>query len=232
MKLTSKLIRGMVGFFLLASATAVAQEYRYEIGGMAGASMYMGDLNQSSFSQGWNPSAGVIFRNNLNFRWAIKTDLFFGKVAGSTKNTDNVFPVRSDASFSRYLFELGGQIEFNFLPYSDKFAYLNTSKISPYILTGLGLTVAPGKNQTFASVNLPLGVGVKYKLRNRVNLGMEYTIHRLFSDALDTPDKNGFNLNNPYSVKNGLFKNKDWYNMLFFSITWEFGLRDGRCAAN
>ncbi|MDR1436578.1 MAG: DUF6089 family protein, partial [Candidatus Symbiothrix sp.] len=123
-------------------------------------------------------------------------------------------------------------IEFNFLPYSDKFAYLNTSKISPYILTGGGLMVAPGKNQTFVSLDLPIGIGVKYKLKNRVNIAVEYSVHKLFGDGLDTPDKNGFNLDNPYGVKNGLFKNKDWYNTLFFSITWEFGLRDGRCTTD
>jgi hypothetical protein len=229
MKLASKL---MIIFFLYFCSTAVAQEYRYEIGGMAGMSMYMGDVNQSSFFQEWNPSIGVIFRDNLNFRWATKGNLLFGKLSGDTKNTDNVFPIHSDASFSRYFFEMGAQIEFNFLPYSDKFAYLNTSKISPYILFGGGLTVAPGKNQTFISMNIPIGMGIKYKLRNRVNLGLEYSVHKLFGDGLDTPDKNGFILNNPYKVNNGLFKNKDWYNTLFFSITWEFGLRDKRCTTD
>jgi hypothetical protein len=229
MKLASKLA---IVFSLFFCSTAVAQEYRHEIGGMGGMSMYMGDVNQNSFFQGWNLSAGFIFRENLNFRWALKGTLLFGKVTGDTKNTDNVFLVHSDASFSRYFFDLGGQVEFNFLPYSDKFAYLHTSKISPYLLVGAGLTAAPGENQTFVSMNIPLGAGVKYKLRNRINIGIEYSVHKLFGDGLDTPDKNGFNLDNPYKVKNGLFKNKDWYNTLFLSITWEFGLRDERCTTD
>ncbi|MDR2058209.1 MAG: DUF6089 family protein [Dysgonamonadaceae bacterium] len=229
MKLTSKLI---VLFYLFICSTAVAQEYRYEIGGAAGASMYMGDANQSAFFQGWNPAAGVIFRNNLNFRWALKGDLLFGKVSGDTKNVKNVFPNQEKASFSRYFFELGGQMEFNFLPYSDKFAYLNTSKISPYILLGGGFTLAPGENQTCFTINIPMGIGVKYKIRNRLNLGLEYAVHKLFSDAFDAPDKRIFNLDNPYQINNGLFKNKDWYNTLLFSITWEFGIRDERCATN
>jgi opacity protein-like surface antigen len=223
------LIAGMLACW---GATAVAQEYRYEIGGMAGMSMYMGDANENSLFKGWNPAAGLIFRNNLNFRWALKADLFMGKVTGDTKNVENVFPGHAQTSFSRSFFELGGQMEFNFLPYSDKFAYLNTSKISPYMLAGLGVTVAPGKNQTFFGINFPLGVGVKYKIRNRLNLGVEYTVHKLFNDSFDAPDSEGFNLNNPYHVQNGLFKNRDWYNTLLFSITWEFGLRDGRCITN
>jgi hypothetical protein len=217
----------------MKGAIAIAQEYKYEIGGMGGMSMYMGDANPSSLFQGWNPAGGLIFRSNVNFRWAMKADLLMGRISGNTKNTDNVFPSHAQISFNRVFFELGGHIEFNFLPYSDKFAYLNTSKISPYLLTGMGVTFAPGKNQTFLGMNFPLGIGVKYKLRNKLNLGMEYTVHKLFSDAFDAPDiNNGFNLDNPYHVRNGLLKNRDWYNTLLFSITWEFGLMDGRCTTN
>jgi opacity protein-like surface antigen len=237
MRLASKHIKIKYRIFVIIlltvkSATAVAQEYRYEMGGMAGMSMYLGDANPGGLFNGWNPAAGLIFRNNLNFRWAVKADLFMGKVTGNTRNQENVFPDHAQASFSRNFIELGGQMEFNFLSYSDKYAYLNTSKISPYILTGLGLTLAPGKKETFFGINFPLGVGVKYKIANRLNLGLEYTVHKLFSDSFDAPDAGGFNLDNPYQVKNGLFKNKDWYNTFLFSVTWEFGLRDGRCTTD
>lgn len=208
--------------------TAVAQEYKYEIGGMAGLSIYTGDANQNLL-QGFNPAGGLVFRRNFNFRWALKTDLMIGKITGDTKNMDNVFPYNGEASFSRSFFELGGQIEFNFLPYSDKFAYLNTSKIAPYLLTGLGITVAPGKSRTFGSVHLPLGVGVKYKIRNRINLGLEYTVHKLLSDSFDAPEKEGFSLDNPYGIQSGLFKNKDGYNTLMFSVTWDFGPNNRKC---
>jgi len=219
------LVLMLVGFI---GVTAVAQEYKYEIGGMAGLSMYMGDANQSDLLRGFNPAGGLVFRRNFNFRWALKTDLLVGSITGDTKNTDNVFPNQGEASFSRFFSRLGGQIEFNFLPYSDKFAYLNTSRIAPYLLTGLGVTVATG-NRTFGSVHLPLGFGVKYKIRNRINLGVEYAVHKLFSDSFDAPDKEGFSLDNPYKIKSGSFKNKDWYNTLMFSVTWDFGPNDRKC---
>jgi hypothetical protein len=214
----------------LTCTTAVAQEYKYEIGGMAGLSMYMGDANQTALLKGFNPAGGAVFRRNFNFRWALKTDLMVGRITGDTKNTDNVFFNNGAASFSRSFFELGGQMEFNFLPYSDKFAYLNTSRIAPYLLAGLGITVAPGKSQTFGNINLPLGLGVKYKIRNRINLGLEYAVHKLFGDGFDAPDKSGFNLDNPYRIQSGLFKNKDWYNTLMFSVTWDFGPNDRKCS--
>jgi hypothetical protein len=152
-----------------------------------------------------------------------------GKVTGNTKNTSNVFPNNGETSFKRNFFKLGGQVEFNFLPYSDKFAYLYTSRIAPYLLTGLGVIVAPGKNRTFAGLYFPLGLGVKYKIRNRINLGVEYTVNKMFRDSFDAPDKEGFNLDNPYRIKSGLFKNKDWCNTLMFSVTWDFGPNDRKC---
>ena len=212
-----------------ACTTAVAQEYKYEVGGMAGLSMYLGDANQSNLLQGFNPAGGVVFRRNFNFRWALKTDLMLGRVTGDTRNSDNMFPDNGEASFARSFLKLGGQIEFNFLPYSDKFAYLNTSKLAPYLLTGLGVTVAPGGSQTFASVHFPLGLGVKYKIRNRVNLGLQYSVHKLFGDSFDAPDNEGFNLDNPYNIQSGFLKNKDWYNTLMFSVTWDFGPNDRKC---
>jgi len=205
--------------------TAVAQEYKYEIGGMAGLSMYMGDVNQTALLRGFNPAFGAVFRRNFNFRWALETDLMAGRITGNTKNTDNVFPNQGEVAFSRSFFEAGGHIEFNFLPYSDKFAYLNTSRIAPYMLTGLGVTIASG----FGSVNFPLGLGVKYKVKNRINLILEYTVHKLFNDSFDAPDKTGFNLDNPYNIQSGIFKNKDWYNTLMFSVTWDFGPNDRKC---
>jgi len=215
--------------FCFTCTTAVAQEYKYEIGGMAGLSMYLGDANQSALLRGFNPSGGLVFRRNFNFRWALKAGLMAGRISGDTKNTDNVFPYHGEASFARSFFDLGGQFEFNFLPYSDKFAYLNTSKIAPYLLAGLGIAVAPGKNRTSNSVYLPLGLGIKYKIRNRINLGLEYAVHKLFSDSFDAPDTEGFNLDNPYKIESGLFKNKDWYNTLMFSVTWDFGPNDRKC---
>ena len=208
--------------------SADAQEYKYEIGGMAGMSMYMGDANKTAFFQGWNPSGGAVFRKNMNFRWAMKADLLMGKVSGDTRNRENVFPDNAASSFDRTFYELGGQFEFNFLPYSDKFAYLNTSRISPYVFSGLGLTFAPG-DKTFFSLNIPIGVGVKYKVKNRINLGIEYSFRKLFSDGFDSPNKDGFNLSDPYGLKSGLLKNKDWYSVFLFSVTWDFGPNDKDC---
>jgi len=208
--------------------TAVAQEYKYEIGGGLGMSSYMGDANKNNPLLGLHPSFGAIFRKNVNLRWAMKANLLMGGVSGNTGNFDNVYFGNASVKFNRTFFELGGQMEFNFLPYSDKFAYLNTSRIAPYVMAGLGFTLASG-NETFFGLNLPVGLGVKYKVRNRINLGLEYSVRKLFNDGFDAPDKSGFNLDNPYGLNGGMLKNRDWYTVLMFSVTWDFGPNDRKC---
>lgn len=195
---------------------------------MAGGTFYMGDVNKNTLFKGMNPALGAVFRYNPNFRWAVKGNLMWGQVSGSTDGLKNVFPDQAQGSFSRSLIELGGQMEFNFFPYSDKFAYVNAKRFTPYVFLGLGLTVAPG-NKTFAGPNIPLGVGVKYKIKNRINLGCEFSFRKLFGDGLDVTDGNNAFLDNPYQIKGSFLKNKDWYSFLLLSVTWDFGPRNRPC---
>lgn len=202
-----------------------AQEYKYEIGGMAGGTFYMGDANKNTAFKGMNPALGAVFRYNINFRWALKANLMWGQVSGNTEGMANVFPDNAQTSFNRSIVELGGQGEFNFFPYSDKFDYEGAKRFSPYILIGIGMTVAPGGGSTFASVNIPLGVGLKYKIKSRLNLGCEFSFRKLFGDGLEGKEM----LEDPYGIQSSTFKNKDWYSFLLLSVTWDFGSRCRTC---
>ena len=195
--MTSTFFQRLLIIILLAGTipTLWAQEYKYEIGGMAGGAFYMGDANKNTIFKGMNPAVGAVFRYNINFRWALKANL------------------------------MGGQAEFNFFPYSDKFDYAGAKRFSPYVLVGIGLTVAPGGGKTFASPNIPLGVGMKYKIKNRLNLGCEFSFRKLFGDGLEGKDM----LDDPYGVKGSALKNKDWYSFLLLSVTWDFGPRCRTC---
>lgn len=212
---------------ILFAGKAIAQEYKYEIGGFLGTSSYMGDANKTTIFKKPGPAIGGIFRKNINFRWAWKANLAIGKVSGNTQSSGDVFPNEGEASFSRTFVELGGQIEFNFFNYSDKFGYLETRRFSPYLFTGLGTTIAAGSNSNIC-MNIPLGMGVKYKLKNRLNLGFEFSMRKLFTDSFDTMNQNSLSLDNPYGIESSALKNKDWYSLTMVTLTWDFGLRNDR----
>lgn len=214
---------------ILLPKNLFSQEYAHELGIIGGMSSYMGDANKTKLFLNPGATIGGIYRYNVNFHWAIKGDLIAGLLSGSTADAQNVFPSNMNVSFDRTFVELGSQIEFNFFPYSDKYGYLGTKPYTPYLFTGAGITVATG-DQLFFNANVPIGIGFKYKLRNRLNLGLEFSMRKLFGDNLDAPDKNqDFSLDAPFGIKSSVLKNQDWYSLTILFITWEFSLKDDPC---
>ncbi|MDY9917746.1 MAG: DUF6089 family protein [Proteiniphilum sp.] len=219
-------------FIMIPTADIRAQEYKYEIGGAAGTSFYMGDANKTQFYLHPGLSGGFLFRYNPNFLWSIKTGIFIANVSGKSDDSGNAFPYAQQASFQRTLAELGTQVEFNFFPYSDKYAYLGTRPYTPYLFTGAGVTYAEG-NKKFIGANIPVGMGFKYKLKNRMNIGIEFSMRKLFGDDFDVTEKTtGWNLDNPFSIEGSFLKNKDWYSFTMIFLTWEFSMREDPCHGN
>lgn len=213
---------------MVSAQTKDNDDYRFEIGGMVGGAFYMGDVNKNTIFKGMNPAIGGVFRYTPNLRWALKTNLIWARISGSTEGLDNVFPGNAQASFSRSLIDLDGQIEFNFMPYSDRYVYLNAKRLAPYAFLGIGMTMAIG-GQTATAFNLPIGVGLKYKLTSRLNLGCEFSVRKVFSDKLDVTDDGNAILEDPYGITSSFLKNKDWYSFLTVSITWSFGPKCQPC---
>lgn len=208
---------------------SVAQEYKYEFGAALGPTFYLGDANKTKFFQKPGIGGGIFYRQNINFHWAVKGSLLGGTISGNSADNGYIFPHGNQASFSRFFVDLGGQIEFNFFPYSDKFSYVNAKPYTPYIFTGVGGTFATG-NKLFLNVNVPIGIGFKYKLRNRLNVGAEFSLRKLFGDDFDVTEKDAeWSLNAPYGIKSNFLKNQDWYSVTMLYITWDFGLRHDPC---
>ena len=222
-----------MGILMMISTVSIrAQEYKYEIGGAVGTSFYMGDANRTKFYLHPGMAGGILFRYNLNFHWGIRTGMFMGNVSGNSIDSGNRFPFEQQASFHRTLAELGTQVEFNFFPYSDKYAYLGTKPYTPYLFTGAGITYATGDHH-FIGANVPFGMGFKYKLKNRMNIGIEFSVRKLFKDDFDVTQKvPGWNLDSPYGIKSSIFKNQDWYSFTIIFLTWEFGTREDPCHGN
>ncbi|NDV68655.1 DUF6089 family protein [Dysgonomonas sp. 25] len=227
-KSTSVVILLLLILSLLSSAKLSAQDYKYEIGGMAGTSFYMGDANKGQLYKDASLAGGIIFRYNQDFRWSVRGNLAVGHITGDTNKSGDAFPNNSQVRFSRNFYELGGQVEFNFFNFSNKYNYLDTKPLTPYVFVGIGCTYASGE-KTFTGVNVPIGIGLKYKLRDRVNIGFEFSLRKLFGDDFDVTSKNGFNLNDPYQTNDSWIKNKDWYSLTMFSVTWDFGARCKPC---
>ena len=124
--------------------------------------------------------------------------------------------------FDNSLVDLSATYEYNFWPYGTGREYRGAKPLTPFISIGLGATYAKADKNVFTA-NLPVGVGVKYKLADRINLGVEWSIHFSMSDHLDgMPD--------PYSIKSsGMFKNTDCYSALQATISYSFMAKCRTC---
>ena len=118
--------------------------------------------------------------------------------------------------FSNSLTDLCLTYEYNFWPYGTGLEYRGAKRLTPFIALGLGVTYVKPEEGSVFTANLPLGVGVKYKLGKRINLGVEWTMHFTLSDKLD-------GVADPYTIKSsGLFKNTDCYSALKLTLTYSF----------
>ena len=226
------LVRGFViGALMLCLAGGVRAEgleYRYELGAMVGMSSYYGDANYHIPFKNINPMGGVLWRYNINPRMAVKTNLAVAGISGNTADADNRFP-GGDVSFSRLLYELGGQFEYNFLAYGDGVGYKNTHRLAPYVFAGIGLTYAPKPARHVFAANLPIGLGVKFKVIERLNVGCELSFRFTHSDNLDVTDKTAPILNDPYGIQSGFLKNKDSYSFLSIFVTYDLSPKYRKC---
>ncbi|MGM9804551.1 MAG: DUF6089 family protein [Muribaculaceae bacterium] len=216
-------MRKMMAILLLMwlAAAVNAQEYRFEAGGALGMSGYLGDANNGNMWKKPGYVAGGVFRYIINSRMAIKANLLTASLSGNSADIENVYPDGAVYDFSSQIYDLGAQFEFNFLNFGIGSRYLKLKRISPYLTMGMGLTMATGDGDAF-TLNIPLGVGVKYKIKERLNVALEFTMRKSFSDKLDgLTDING--------ISSGFAKNTDWYSVTMVTLTYEFSKRCRTC---
>jgi hypothetical protein len=186
---------------------AIVQEGEFGIG--LGAAHYFGDLNTRAHLDRPKLAAGLFFRKNFGNYIALRVAGTYARLGYSdVYNTQSVFMQRRNLSFNTNIWELGLQGDFNFYkfmpgdpdfrftPYVtfgvsafnyDPFAYLNGQK---YFLRPLG---TEGQNDTSMhrkpynsmALAIPFGVGLKYALNERINVGFEVVYRFTNTDYLD-----------------------------------------------
>jgi hypothetical protein len=231
MKMAVGVRRVVLGAMMLCFAAVVRAdglEYRYEVGAMAGGCSYYGDANYASPLNNLGIMGGALFRYNINPRMAVKADFAVARISGTTVGGDNSFP-GGNTDFARTLYELGAQYECHFFAYGDGTGYKQSRRLAPYFLAGLGLTYAPAPAKHVFTPNVPVGIGLKWKVAPRLNLGCEFSYRFTFSDKLDVVSKEGVVLDDPYGIDSGLMKNKDGYSFLSVFLTYDLSPKYRKC---
>ena len=190
----------------------VVQEGEFGIG--VGAGHYFGDLNTRAKLNRPKIAAGIFFRKNFGNYVAARIAASFAQLGYSdVYNTQNEFMHERNLSFNTNVWELSlrgdfnffrflpGDPEFSFTPYVtlgvgvfsyDPYAYLQGKKyyLRPLGTEGQGSSLYPNRKPYGSmAVSIPVGVGVKYAINARYNIGFEI-IHRFTTtDYLDDVSK-------------------------------------------
>ncbi|MDD6437136.1 MAG: DUF6089 family protein [Prevotella sp.] len=199
-------------------------EYRMEFGAGVGMVSYEGDFN-GNITHNMQPMASLLWRYNFNPYTGLKVSGSYGKLKGSSADVDTYYPdyQNSPYEFNNTLVDVSTVFEYNFWPYGTGRDYRGARRLTPFVAGGLGVTYVTGGGNNVFTANVPLGVGVKYKVGARLNVGLEWTAHFSLSDKLD-------GVKDPYYVKSsGLFKNTDCYTALQLTLTYSFMAKCRTC---
>jgi hypothetical protein len=181
-----------------------------EFGISAGAAHYFGDLNTRARLNRPKPALGLFFRKQFGNYVALRVAGHYAQLGYSDKyNTQNEYELRRNLSFNTNIFEFTLQGDFNFFkfvpadpdyrftPYLtfgagifnyDPYAYLNGKKyfLRPLGTEGQGSAAYPNrKPYSTMALCFPIGVGVKYALNDRMNLGFEVVYRMTTTDYID-----------------------------------------------
>ena len=192
-------------------------EYLMEIGGGVGFLGYLGDYN-NVLTRDLQPMATLLVRRNLNPYMGLRLAASFGKLKGDERDVKTVYPSTgvTPYSFSRTLTDVSLTYEYNFWPYGTGHDYYGAKRLTPFVFLGLGGTYAGGDGSSVFTANVPIGLGLKYKVGQRMNVGVEWAMHFSMSDKLD-------GRNDPYGItSSGMFKNTDCYSVLQLTRSYSF----------
>src|SRR5450432_172528 len=209
-------LAGMAFFcFLFPAESQPDKSYVYqgEFGISAVASQYFGDLNPNYHFNTPKPVIGIYFRKQVSDYIAVRVAAHFAQIGYSDiYNTQNEFDLRRNLSFNSNIWELGIQGDFNFFrfipgdgdhrgtPYLtfgigmlsfDPYAYLDGQK---YYLREMG---TEGQNVGYQgrkpynniAAYIPLGIGYKYNINPKMNIGFEVVYRFTTTDYLDDVSK-------------------------------------------
>jgi Domain of unknown function (DUF6089) len=199
----------MTPLFLLLLSPDIKAQY-LEAGVFVGSANYKGDLAPTIELSEYRPAYGVSLRYNFTRYLSLKTNLIMAQVSGSDANLQDPRARERNLSFRSDVSEISVQGEFSPLGFD-----ILAGKISsPYIFAGVGgflfnpqaaikgiwYDLQPlgtegqgmtGYNTRYKrfSGNMPVGIGLRFSLNRRVNLGFEFGMRYTFTDYLDDVSK-------------------------------------------
>lgn len=261
----------MISLMLLGSS-AFSQLH---VGVFGGLSAYQGDLTDKIFpKKTTNGAIGISLNYELTEQIMLRGQFLYTIIGGADRFSDDSALIRRNLSFETSLVEFSAMGEYYFMNLYDRkfspylFAGLAVYHYNPYAFNGTttkvflqplstegqGLTGYSGKPYSLTQFAIPFGGGIKYAFSEKLRLGLEFGLRKLFTDYLDDVSTNyadpadllaargqtavdlsyrgdevpGGDPNYPVKgAQRGGADSKDWYYTFGLHLTYRFGSGDG-----
>ena len=194
----------LIPLFVLMTLSAFGQQTKH-IGATLGLSTYQGDLVQKNFSlKGAGLLGGVFFKDYATPKVGLRGAINFGTFSGDDDNFDEDLNGRQ-FSFKSNFIEFQGGIEFAPLAKNSYSSGVFQGGLTPFVSLGFSYVIVnsspnaegrimlvPGDNNpTKGRFMLPVGLGLRYYLSERITLSGQFDTYFLSGDYLDGISKSG-----------------------------------------
>ena len=235
-KLSTQMRKFFIVLIVVFTATFAQSQSKWDLGLQLGGMGYQGDLNPNPYMD-FNTlqfGYGAFLRRNFNQNLGLRLNYAGGKVKGDDLNWSDERKARG-YNFSNSINELGLLLEWDILGhrrYREDGTFRKV--LSPYLFGGVagaftgeakvnyndpafpnrpnmaGEEVDIKADKPTASLAVPFGLGLRYDLNERWNLGAEFGLRPVFQDYLDGVSESGDAAND------------DWYSFANLTLTYRF----------
>ena len=204
----------LLALLLIASITVTAQGQRNEyvqkgeFGITLGAAHYFGDLNTRVGLNRPKPAFGAFFRKQFGNYVGVRLSAHYAQLGYSDTYSKNEYQQTRNLSFNTNIWEIALQGDFNFFKFIPDDPYY---AFTPYITLGVGVftydpyALANGEKEYLRPLGtegqligyngrkpystlalcIPLGVGLKYNISEKINFSIEVAHRFTMTDYLD-----------------------------------------------
>jgi hypothetical protein len=209
---------------LMLATGMVSKAQIYEVGAFLGGSNLISDVGSDNYIDPNRLAVGVLVKWNRSPRYSYRGSFMYSRVAANDKDSDNSRRRQRGFAFKNTIKEASVGMEFNFFEFDlHEYGFTHT----PYVYLGLSFFqygTRDGDDEDFA---IPLTVGYKVKLNERLILGAEIGARTTFTDNIDLSNPND---SDTFDGENfGNINSNDWFVFSGFTLTYTFGKRPCYC---